>query len=201
MPLTASEDTLDCLPHQDHLVPPFDGLAAHAPPLTRRPESARRHGAPRTGHRHGTPWERVVELSAAPGALGTAGRQSSHWPHRAPSEAPLTQDAALASALAMRPSSAPPPPHAPPAACASVGQGAPIPAHACASAGQPPPMLPDVVLPCTKLAGAAGRARRPATATMVPQAQRPLWRHSGVARGRRAQSARGIPAKDDLTGR
>ena len=200
MPLTASEDTLDCLPHQDHLVPPFDGLAAHAPPLTRRPESARRHGAPRTGHRHGTPWERVVELSAAPGALGTAGRQSSHWPHRAPSEAPLTQDAALASALAMRPSSAPPPPHAPPAACASVGQGAPIPAHACESAGQPPPMLPDVVLPCTKLAGADGRAR-PATATMVPQAQRPLWRHSGVARGRRAQSARGIPAKDDLTGR
>ena len=186
MPLTASEDTLDCLPHQDHLVPPFDGLAAHAPPLTRRPESARRHGAPRTGHRHGTPWERVVELSAAPGALGTAGRQSSHWPHRAPPEPPLTQDAALATALAMRPSSAPPPPHAP--------------SDACASAGQPPPMLPDVVLPCTKLAGAAGRAR-PATATMVPQAQRPLWRHSGVARGRRAQSARGIPAKDDLTGR
>jgi hypothetical protein len=184
---------------QDHLVPPFDGLAAHAPPLTRRPESARRHGAPRTGHRHGTPWERVVELSAAPGALGTAGRQSSHWPHRAPPEPPLTQDAALATALAMRPSSAPPPPHAPSDACASAGQGQ----GQGQGPGQPPPMLPDVVLPSassTKLAGAAGRAR-PATATMVPQAQRPLWRHSGVARGRRAQSARGIPAKYDLTGR
>jgi len=157
----------------DVFTPAFDGRAVGGPKLTPRPATAQREGAPRTGNALGTPWAAMEQ------------------DRRLEERRVLAEEAAGGSGSAF--------------ASASAEQARRVLEERQLEAGQlllpNVAMMPDVMQAYSSRPSTAKQRTgipRPRTATGSPP--RPMWKHSGVARAR-AQSARGLPSKQDLTGR